>query len=41
MFIDTERIIGVLGKETTLITTIEELKVDRAIDEWEKLIAKG
>ena len=41
MFIDSGRIIGVLGKETPLMTTREELKVDIARDEWRKLIAQG
>ena len=39
MFIDSGRIIGVLGKESPLMTTREELKVDKARDEWKKLIA--
>ena len=41
MFIDSGIIIGVLGKELHLMTTREELKVDKARDEWEKLIAQG
>ena len=41
MFIDSERIHGVLGKETPLMTTREELKVDKARDEWRKLVAQG
>ena len=41
MFIDSGRIIGVLGKEPPLMTTREELKVDKARDEWRKLIAQG
>ena len=41
MFIDSGRIISVLGKEPPLMTTREELKVDKARDEWEKLTAKG
>ena len=41
MFIDSGRILGVLGKEPPLITTREELKVDKARDEWKKLIARG
>ena len=41
MFIDSGRILGVLGKEPPLMTTREELKVDKARDEWRKLIAKG
>jgi len=41
MFIDSGRILGVLGKEPPLMTTREELKVDIARDEWRKLIAQG
>ena len=41
MFIDSGRIHGVLGKEPPLMTTREELKVDKARDEWRKLIAQG
>ena len=41
MFIDSGRIIGVLGKEPPHMTTREELKVDKARDEWRKLIAQG
>ena len=41
MFIDSGRILGVLGKEPPLITTREELEVDKARDEWRKLIAQG
>ena len=41
MFIDSGRIIGVLGKEPPLMTTREEVKLDRARDEWKKLIAQG
>ena len=41
MFIDSGRILGVLGKEPPLMTTREELKVDKARDEWRKLISKG
>ena len=39
MFLDSGRILGVLGKESPLMTTREELKVDKARDEWRKLIA--
>ena len=38
MFIDSGRILGVLGKEPPLMTTREELKVDKARDQWRKLI---
>jgi len=41
MFIDSGRILGVLGKEPPLMTTREELKVDEARDELRKLIAHG
>ena len=41
MFIDSGRIIGVLGKEPPLMTTREELKVDKARNEWKKLISQG
>ena len=41
MFIDSGRILGVLGKEPPLMTIREELKVDKARDEWRKLIAQG
>ena len=41
MFIDSGEILGVLGKEPPLMTTREELKVDKARDEWKKLISQG
>ena len=41
MFIDSGIILGVLGKEPPLMTTREEIKVDKARDEWKKLIAQG
>ena len=41
MFIDSGRILGVLGTDPPLMTTREELKVDKARDEQKKLIAKG
>ena len=41
MFIDSGRILGVLGKEPPLMRTREELKVDKARDEWRKLISQG
>ena len=39
-FIKSGRIIGILGKEPTLMTAREELKVDTARDERKKLIAQ-
>ena len=41
MFIDSGRILGVLGKEPPLMTKREQLKVDKARDEWRKLISQG
>ncbi len=41
MFIDSGRIPNVLGKDAPLMTTREELTVDKARDEWRKLIAQG
>ena len=41
MFIDSGRILGVLGKEPPLMKTREELKVDKAREEWKELIALG
>ena len=41
MFIDPGRIHDVLGKESPLMTTREGLKVNKARDNWKKLIAQG
>ena len=41
VFIDSGKIIGVLGKKPPLMTTREELKVDIAREEWKKLINQG
>ena len=41
MFIDSGRILGVLGKEPPLMIKREEFKIDKARDEWKKLIAQG
>ena len=41
MFIDSGKIIGVLGKKPPLMKTREEIKVDTARNEWKKLIAQG
>ena len=41
LFIDSGWILGGLGKEPPLMTTREELKVDKARDEWRRLIAHG
>jgi len=41
MFIDSGRILDVLGKEPPLMTTREELKKEAAREECKKLIAQG
>ena len=41
MFIDSGKILGVLGNEPPLMTTREELKVDKAREQWKKLISQG
>ena len=41
MFIDCGIIFSVLEKKPTLMTTREELKVDKTRDELRKLIAQG
>ena len=41
MFIDSGKIVGVLGKEPPVMTSREELKIELARDEWKKLISQG
>ncbi len=41
MFIESGRILNVLVEEPPLMRTREELKVDKARDEWKKLIPQG
>ena len=41
MLIESGRILCVLGKEPPLMNIRYELKVDKARDEWRKLIAQG
>ncbi len=41
MLIDSGRIIGVSEKESPLMITKEEYKVDTARDEWKRLISQG
>ena len=41
MFIDSGKIVGVLGNEPPVLTTREELKIEAAREVWEKLIAQG
>jgi len=41
MFIDTGKIVGVLGKEPPVMQKREELKIEEAREEWKKLISQG
>lgn len=41
MFIDSGKIVGVLGKEPPVLTTREEIKIAAAREAWKKLIAQG
>ena len=41
MFIDSGKIVGVLGKEPPILQTREELKIEVAREEWKKLLAQG
>ena len=41
MFIDSGKIIGLFGQEPPVLTTREELKIEKAREEWKKLISQG
>ena len=41
MFIDSGKIVGVLGKQPPVMTIIEELKIDEARKEWQKFISQS
>ena len=41
MFIDSGKIVGVLGKEPPVLTTREELEIEKAREEYKKLLAQG
>ena len=41
MFVDTGKIVGVLGKEPPVMQEREELKIEKAREEWKKLISQG
>ena len=41
MFIDTGKIIGLLGKQPPVMTIREEIKIDKAREEWKKFLAQG
>jgi len=41
IFVDSGKIVGVLGQQPPVMTLREELKIDEAREEWEKLISQG
>ena len=40
-FVDSGKFTSYLGKEPPVLTTREELKIEKARDEWKKLLAQG
>ena len=41
MFIDSGKVVGVFGQEPPILTSREELKIEKAREEWKKLISQG
>ena len=41
MYVDTGKIVGVLGKEPPVMQKREEFKIEKAREEWKKLISQG
>ena len=41
MFIDYGKVTSTWGKEPPVMTTREELKIEKAREEWKKLISQG
>ena len=41
MFIDSGKITGVFGEQPPVMTTREELKIDKAREEWKKFLEQG
>ena len=41
MFIDSGKIVGFLGQQPPVMTSTEELKIDKAREEWKKFLAQG
>ena len=41
VFIDSGKIIGIFRKEPPVMTTREELKIDKAREEYKKLLSQG
>ena len=40
MFVDTGKIVGVLGKEPPVMQKREELKIEKAREEWKNLFSQ-
>jgi len=41
MFVDSGKVTSTWGKEPPVMTTREELKIEKAREEWKKLIRQG
>ena len=41
MFIDSGKITGIFGEQPPVMTTREELKIDKAREEWKKFLEQG
>ena len=41
MFIDSRKIVGIVGKEPPFLTRREDIKIEAAREAWKKLIAQG
>ena len=41
MFIDSGKITGLFGEQPPVMVTREELKIDKAREEWKKFLAQG
>ena len=41
MFIDSGKVVGTFGSSPPILTTREELKIEKAREEWKKLISQG
>ena len=41
MFIDSGKVVGTFGAAPPILTTREELKIEKAREEWKKLISQG
>ena len=41
MFIDSGKISGIFGEQPPVMTTREQLKIDKAREEWKKFLEQG